>query len=243
MIKCFEVAQPIQEWSICPTSTFYFKDVYRHVAIRCGFKPFWHRSRDLWSYLYSRPIDGRCSGWGLCFMFFGCKIRHTTPDSSEHRIPIPFGFCSLPAQDPIQGETLLPSKVCLPSPKSMVTMTALLLSDGAAEKLAQRQFSFQSSNMKSAPLLRKWTHCFPAKSSSVKGKRENEAGRRLGWGERVREVENKTLIAFFFSSSFWIFQLSLTGLSEWTVFSWDALRKVERAYWKIRSYFVALDLT
>lgn len=51
--------------------------------------------------------------------------------------------------------SLLPSEVWLPSPKSVITVTALLLSDGAAEKPAQTQFSFQCSNMRSTHWLSK----------------------------------------------------------------------------------------
>lgn len=68
------------------------------------------------------------------------------------------------------------------------------LSEGAVKKLAQRQFPFQRSNVKSAPFLGKWTHCFLATSNFVEGKLEN----KTSGGRRREAVESKTLIAVFF---------------------------------------------
>lgn len=102
--------------------------------------------------------------------------------------------------------SLLPSEVWLPSPKSVITVTALLLSDGAAEKPAQTQFSFQCSNMRSTHWLSKWTHCFLVKSRSAKGKLENKTGR--GFGDRGNGKPNFKSCYFFL---FNFFHLSFLG--------------------------------
>lgn len=123
------------------------------------------------------------------------KSNGITPDSLEHCISITFGLLSSsPGPYP---EKNLAHPCCLPKSGFLLLSKeslwqALLLSDGAGKIPTQRQFSFQSSNMKSAPSPGKWTRCFLVNQALLKRSWRMKLAEGLGWGR----VENETLLAF-----------------------------------------------
>lgn len=170
----------------------------------------------------------------IYFMSIGYKTNAATPDTSTH---INFHwFLCFACQGPALGKAL-------PIPPSHPSLAAFPLAHGCMtdpadfrwgwKKLRERQFSFQSLNMKSALLLSKWTCCFPVESSSGEGELENRVGRIEKWKQKFPNS-----VVFFFIL---MFKLWLTWLEDELWFF--------KLYWKggltvlkIMATSVALDL-
>lgn len=179
-------------------------DLSREIAVpvfvimlceNCELISSWFRSRNQQSCLHSKSIAGHHKK--VYLMFTDCHITPITPDPLEHCRPTLHWPQACPERSPARP-CCLPTSGCLPP--SLLWWQVLLLSDGAAEKLAQRQFSFQSCNMKSAPLLRKWTHCFQIK---LCWRGAGEQGWQKDWGQWAEKT--KLWSFFLFSFHFKIF--------------------------------------